>query len=109
MRVLPARHWIVVRVMRRTTCGQLTGLRVAPHVQTAIGDFDGDGRDDLAVGAYGAGSRPLRAQAGAVRVYYDYTAASGSRAPAVLVHADHRSRFGWAMAAADVNLDGVTE
>jgi hypothetical protein len=91
---------------------------VRPHVQTypkmAAADFNGDGRDDLAVGANGSSDADPIATGGAVGILYGSTtgiSTSGARwisqdspglpgAPASL------AGFGGALAAADFDADG---
>ena len=63
----------------------------------ASGDFDGDGRTDLAAGSPGAGER------GAVRVRYGSTGTQTLDAP---VSDQNYSTFGSAIVAGDLNRDG---
>ncbi len=81
----------------------------------AAGDFDGDGIDDLAVGVPGEGL-PRAPAAGAVTVFYG--SATGLvrlggielRADTALAgEAEAGDRFGVALAAGDVNGDGVDD
>lgn len=81
----------------------------------AVADFDGDGIDDLAVGAPTAGEDP-RLSAGAVALYFG--SAGSALVSADISHADpdvvvtgpsSGGRFGSALAAGDVDIDGITE
>ncbi|MDQ1348217.1 MAG: hypothetical protein QG573_1591 [Acidobacteriota bacterium] len=78
----------------------------------ASGDFDGDGYDDLAVGAY---TEDLPGAAGAGVVHLIYGGAGGLAAarsqlwsaadPLVLGEADASDSFGWSLAAGDFDGD----
>jgi hypothetical protein len=78
----------------------------------AAGDYDNDGRDDLAVGAPGENLAPTVSDAGAVNVLYGAApglSASGTQfwhqdSPSVLGDADALDEFGWSLAAG--NFDG---
>ena len=67
-----------------------------------LGDFDGDGRFDLAVGA-GNGDR--------VRVHYTRAHPHGSHVAFITGHAQHAGNtgFGWALAIGDFNGDGFSD
>ena len=73
------------------------------------GDFDADGRDDLAIGAYGAGIAG-RPQTGQVDVQYAATSLKrelgrNQMLEGSVVH----GRFGWALTVLDWNADGVDD
>ena len=73
------------------------------------GDFDADGREDLAIGAYGAGIAG-RPQTGQVDVQYAATSLKrelgrNQMLEGSVVH----GRFGWALTVLDWNADGVDD
>jgi hypothetical protein len=83
---------------------------------TAVGDFDGDGTLELAVGAPGATNDAGGVHAGAVYVFDAATFASldgvtdaAAAATLVIREAREHSRFGAALAAADLDGDGADE
>jgi len=75
----------------------------------AMGDYNGDGRLDLAVGMPGY-SEVGEAQLGAVYVYYGRSAWDASLTPddadVVMYGEAMHDRFGWALATVDLNADG---
>jgi len=82
----------------------------------AVGDFDRDGLEDLAMGGpgYGLQGHP---QLGVVHVTYGMDAIagggpvdlSGRGADITLTGADEFGRFGWALAVVDLNADGLDD
>lgn len=79
----------------------------------AVGDFNGDGNDDLASAGWGV-SAPKLAQAGAVTVVFGAAGfVSGGAAPpnatAALTTSAVSSRLGYRLLALDFNLDGVDD
>jgi len=82
----------------------------------AAGDFDGDGKDDLAVGIPGNGSYSFDYSAGAVAVHFGQQAGLPGVPAEFLVRGqdglpandiNHYSiQFGWALAVGDFNGDG---
>ena len=82
----------------------------------AVGDFDRDGMDDLAMGGpgYGLQGHP---QLGMVHVTYGMDAITGHEpvdlsvrgADITLTGADEFGRFGWALAVVDLNADGLDD
>jgi len=79
----------------------------------ATGDFNHDGYEDLAVGAYGWGE-PGIPQTGAVYVFYGPLDIEGrtvapDAADVILTGEDAFNRFGWSLAAGDFNDDGVDD
>jgi len=82
------------------------------------GDFNGDGCDDLAIGAYGEAVDSNKvADAGAVAVIYGSQAGLVSAGDELWteddlgpgISAGFRARFGWALSAADFNKDGFED
>src|SRR5262249_38386484 len=69
----------------------------------AVGDFDNNGRDDLAVGSPAFDSSPIF---GVVRVFYDF---DGSSRPQFLSTTASVPHFGDALAAGDFDGDGVAD
>jgi len=82
----------------------------------ASGDFNGDGKDDLAIGVSneGVGSEGLE---GAVEVIYGSSSGLSATSPLadqfwtqdspdINDHADHSDAFGWSLASGDFNGDG---
>jgi hypothetical protein len=68
----------------------------------AAGDFNSDGRDDLAVGAFQYSSN-----AGRVYIFYnDGTIVDTAAAADVLIQGEATSSFGYALGAGDLNADG---
>jgi len=71
-------------------------------------DVDGDGSDDVLVGAWG--NDDVRADAGAVYIYYSPLPSTSSIADAMLIGATVGDAAGWSVACAgDVNNDGYED
>eukprot|EP00756_Hemistasia_phaeocysticola_P018054 Hpha_TRINITY_DN15571_c2_g14::TRINITY_DN15571_c2_g14_i1::g.106278::m.106278/K01127/E3.1.4.50; glycosylphosphatidylinositol phospholipase D len=69
----------------------------------ASGDFDGDGKVDVAVGAHGNGEKG-KAQVGEVQLLYGK---GGS--PVVISGPEPHARFGWEVEVVDLNADGIDD
>ena len=86
--------------------------------QTVVGDFNGDGNQDMCVSAYGTGTKGNTSQQGAVHCYYNWsstpnvspTSSNIESTSNVTIHGDgYRSRFGYALLTLDYNLDGIDD
>ena len=85
------------------TAGGAAAAGAAPaRAHHATGDFDGDGRIDLAVGA---------ANGDRVRIHYTDAHPHGSHVAFIEGHAHHvgHTGFGWALAVGDFNGDGFSD
>ncbi len=77
---------------------------------SGAGDFDGDGSDDILIGATGADNGALSAAGAGYLVYGPLSGAvSLSGADAVLLGSDSYIYTGQALAAADINADGLVD
>jgi hypothetical protein len=82
----------------------------------AVGDFDRDGFDDLAMGSYGESVDPING-AGAVNVLYGGPSGLGRSGnqfwaqdvPGVLDQGETDDFFGWSLSAGDFNADGIDD
>ncbi|ORZ02972.1 hypothetical protein BCR43DRAFT_559784 [Syncephalastrum racemosum] len=82
------------------------------HAST-IGDFNADGRPELAISAPYDGQQGMVSKGGAVYILDTamdtHTSDIRSRAQANLTGDQHRGRFGWSMATVDLNADGIDD
>lgn len=92
---------------QRLVTGVAAGDRFGSAV-ASVGDVNGDGYGDVAVGAYSA-TVSGRTAAGAVSIFFGGAAGIGATPTTVLNGGSSGDFFGWSVSSGDVNGDGYSD